>query len=157
MSRGEFGWLIWLAGLPVAPFVLPKTLDPWHAQMYWFHIGLGIVGAWQLARPQAGRPNLPLAWWMGWGSLLSLFWWTQTVLQQKGMPFPLLLGLGHFLTIGLFYTCFTSFWTVERLPILLRGLTVMGMGMVAYGVCQRLGLDKLFQDRNTQLTQDELH
>ena len=146
MAWGQLGWLVWLAGLPLAPFLLPKTLDLYHAQMTWFHAGLGVMGACALTSQRLGVPNKPLACWMGWGALLSLWWWTQTLLQQKAFAFPLLMGFGHLMTLGLFFALYTQTWTPQTLPTLLRGLAVTGAVLTVYGVLQLWNLDQFFND-----------
>lgn len=146
MSLREFGWSVWLAGLPFAPFLFFHKFDLWHAQALWFQVGLGLLAVVGLADPKPSVPNRPLACWTAWVLCLTAGLWSHLMLQTKTYPVVLLLGLGNFLLLPIFYSAFTSFWTPSRLGVLFRVLAWAGAVLVGYGLIQHAQMDPFFRN-----------
>ena len=145
MRWGEVGWLIFLAGLPFS-HLLNRSLDPWHGQTLYAHGCLVVLWAYSFVSNKPTKPNWPLAGWVAWVGALSLWLWTNTIIQHKIYSLPLLLGVFHCLSILLFYQAAVSCWTVSTLETICVWIARAGVLVLAYCGLQLLNLDQFFQD-----------
>lgn len=163
-SLRDWGWLLWLTLLPWAPFIIGNgnKLDLWHEQMMWGHAGLIILTFVGMVHGTRPIPNLPLAVWLGWVSLLTLVIWNQAVpkfdrysaLYVKSVGH--LMGLGHVLTVGVLWAAFTSQWTKANVSWLWKLLTYAAVVHVAYGVLQLWQWDQFFHSNDPAVATDTL-
>ena len=159
-SPRELGWAVWLGLLPWAPFLYRLTgqtaIDLWHVQTAWFHVGLVLLGSCSLAQGWVSLPNRPLASWLLWNGLWTGWLWHVGMLKHGVYPMPLLMGLGHLASIGVFWVVATNDLPHDTLPWLWRVLAWSAAGLVLYGVCQHLNLDQFFHDLDATVSRDQV-
>lgn len=141
VRKGELGWIIFLAGLPFAPF-LNHQLDLWHAHSAWVHLVLMVLVLYATTQPHRPMPR-PLNWWMLWVTVLSWWLWQASITTSKTYPFALLASWTHLFTIWLFVLA-SMIWDEPLVHSLIRAIRWSGLIMLAYGVLQLANLDQFF-------------
>src|SRR3990167_8411386 len=147
MRWGEVGWIVFLAGLPFS-HLLNRSVDIWNGHTLYAHGCLVVLWAYSLILNKSTRPNWPLACWVVWVGALSLWLWTNSIVQHKIYSLPLLLGVFHCLSIILFYQAAVACWNAQTLDTLFLWMARVGVIVLAYCGLQLLSLDQFFDDLN---------
>jgi hypothetical protein len=147
MSRREFSWVIFLAGLPFAHFLF-RPLDLWHGQALWAQGWIVLLMAYSLGQSSkhlTTRANVPLGWFVAWVGMMSLVMWVNAMKTQNVYPIALLPYLMHLLLLVWFYQAAMMTWTVEFLTVLLRWMARAGVIVIVYCFLQALQLDQFLK------------
>src|SRR3990167_810523 len=136
MRVREIGWMIFLVGLPFAHFLF-KPMDLWHGQAIWaqgwiitlFALSLGSAG-------NVLKPNRPLAAFIAWIGLITLWVWVQTMTKQKIYPVPILQGAMHLVLLVMAYYAVMTTWTKQFVEYLTRWMAVAGIAVIVYALLQ---------------------
>ena len=142
MTIREVGWTVFLVGLPFAHFLF-RPLDLWHGQAIWSQGW--ILALFALSLGSDGRkisPNRPLAAFIAWIGLVSLWMWVHTMTTQKIYPVPMLQGLMHLVLLLLAYQAAVTTWTTEFIGLLTRRMVWVGVAVIGYGLLQLMNLDQ---------------
>lgn len=151
---GEIGWVIGLAGLPFAHFLVYAWLDRWQAQTVWMHLWVMALSVWMIAwASRAPIPNRPLAAWFGWLSACSLWTWGQFLTRDQ-YPLLLLMPWMHGIALVAAYLSATACWTRATLQELLCWLARVGLVNVLYGYLQWAGLDQFYRQADAWTSGD---
>lgn len=150
MRWGEFGWVLFLAGLPWSPF-LTRPIDLWHSQATWAHGWLIILTVGAIARGIRSFSNHPLAAWVLWSGLSWLLNWYHVMRQERLYPYATLMPWLHVIAIGCFYLAACTWWTRQTLTTLIRWVAISGTVSVLYGYLQLMNLDQFFTNREAIL------
>lgn len=153
---GEVGWILFLAGLPFAPF-LDRRLDLWHGQAQWAIGWVGILWLWSIEQPAVHRMNKSfLAWSLyGFGFFFVSLW--QGVAVAKAYPILMLIACSHFLCIIFFYQAALAFWTPAFLESLCRWVARASACMVVYGFLQICQADPWLKNFDHDQAKNGLH
>ncbi len=147
MRIRESGWGVFLAVLPFSPFIFRPNLDLWHSQTIWAQGCVFMLLALSYMQAQHREPvNRPLALWIGWVALSTLYIWAQTVITKGVYPVQILPGLLHMLILLFFYQVAVKTldsWSIEQI---FQWVCWSGLLMMAYCAVQYLGLDQFFDD-----------
>lgn len=145
MGSGELGWIVFLAGLPFAPF-LNRSLDIWHGQALWAQMWVMLLWAWGSHRQLATRRlPLPLALWVAWITLRTGWIYVLSITQAKQYPLSLLGSVVHLLLAICFIQAALWTWDRDWLERLLTAVAWSGVLVMAYSVLQLLNLDPFFK------------
>ena len=158
MSLRELGWVVFLAGLPFA-HLLNRSLDIWHGHDLWVKGWVVILFASALGAQQTVRnwkANRPLACFVIWVGISTLYVWTVVMTKQKIYPINMLPSVFHLLIILLFYVSALMTWTTQSLSRLLRIMAWVGVVILLYCGLQLLSMDQFFHDLDTGISKDQL-
>lgn len=142
MGIREVGWLIFLVGLPFAHFLF-KPLNLWQGQALWAQGWIILLFSLSLGNPgKTLPPNRPLAAFIAWVGLTTLFIWWRTMVDQKTYPILMLQGTTHLLLLVMAYSAAMTTWTVTFVGKLVKALALAGIAVITYCVLQLLNLDQ---------------
>jgi len=157
MNVREVGWLIFLVGLPFAHLLFRPHLDIWHGQAVWAQGWIITLFALSLgSESKPLTPNRPLAAFVAWIGLITLWAWVHTIIKQKIYPVPMLQGVGHLLLLVMVYSAAMTTWTTRFVGHLTRWMAYMGIVVLLYCGLQLLNLDQFFTQLDTSIKRDAL-
>lgn len=155
MRWGEVGWVLFLAGLPFSHF-LNRSLNIWHGHALYAQSCLLVLWAASFTVSKATKPNWPLACWVLWVGSLTLWLWTNGIIQSKTYPLPILLGAIHVVFLLMFYHAAMTHWTIQTFDTLFLWMARVGVLVLAYCGLQLLNLDQFFNYVDTSKSRDVL-
>ena len=124
--------------LPFSNFLFTK-LDMWHAQGFFFQVGLLVAYSLHIF-----KKNKPLGSLLLWSGLLTSYYWLIILEQGKGYAVQVFLPFFNFLCMVICYDLIVKYPTKENLQKLLTYLTIPVSLVLIYALLQRLQLDQFY-------------